>query len=212
MSVLIEAISVVVPVPVLKQKIPGGFPGYIRGCPNQTFCHDGNLTRVGFMHSDDVERFVARLERSGLRRNADGEAADIAVVDQLTGCELPCRWLKLGCHVEGFQFAARVDDDCLDVAIPNGWEFEGSISQSPSWTPLADEASLPLVETRGQMEVRLNLATGQQVFVGRTSSPSKKPAGRPKPRGRMGRHLARVLKFFGHRNPGGNSRSSSSAN
>ena len=71
MSVLIEAISVVVPVPVLKQKMPGGFPGYIRGCPNQTFCHDGKLTRVGFMHSDDVERFVARLERSGLRRVPD---------------------------------------------------------------------------------------------------------------------------------------------
>ncbi|MFP6703542.1 MAG: hypothetical protein VB861_17475, partial [Planctomycetaceae bacterium] len=104
------------------------------------------------------------------------------------------------------------DDDCLDVAIPDGWEFEGSISQSPSWTPLADEASLPLVETRGQVEIRRNLATGQQVFVGRTSSPSKKPAGRPKPPGRLGRHLARVLKFFGLRNPGGNSRSSSSAN
>ncbi len=54
MAVLIEGISVVVPVDVLEEKYPGGLDAYANDCPNQTFCCDGELTRVGFMTPVDV--------------------------------------------------------------------------------------------------------------------------------------------------------------
>jgi len=55
MPVLIEYINVIVPRTVLEEKYSGGFRAYRLRCPNQTFCSDDYLTRIGFMGSHGVE-------------------------------------------------------------------------------------------------------------------------------------------------------------
>jgi len=66
MSVLAAAFSVVISVETLNRKYPGGAIQYARDCPNQTFCSDGLLTRVGLMTTDDMLSFVRSLEHHGL--------------------------------------------------------------------------------------------------------------------------------------------------
>ena len=66
MPVLIEAISVVVKKRAIEERFPGGVPGIVSQVPNQTYCDDGNLVRVGFMSPPDVQDFVGHLEACGL--------------------------------------------------------------------------------------------------------------------------------------------------
>lgn len=73
MSVLIEAISVIIRADRLLERFPDGWEAFKRFVPNQTLCADGDLVRVGFMSPPDVEEFILALERVGLvYQDADG--------------------------------------------------------------------------------------------------------------------------------------------
>jgi len=101
-AVLAEFLNVIVPVRALEERYPGGVEGYARACPNQTFCRDEHLTRIGFMSPADVESFVTSLiTDTSLRLRDGGRFVDIAVVDTLFGPSAPCAWLEFG-----------VRDDC----------------------------------------------------------------------------------------------------
>jgi hypothetical protein len=63
MAVLIEAISVAIRQETLEAKYPGGIEGFVRDVPNQTFCADSYLARVGFMTPVDVEGYIRQLAR-----------------------------------------------------------------------------------------------------------------------------------------------------
>jgi hypothetical protein len=58
MSVLIEAISVVMRADELLKKFPGGWDAFKGIVPNQTLCADNEIVRVGFMTPQDVESFI----------------------------------------------------------------------------------------------------------------------------------------------------------
>ena len=91
MAVATGCISIIVPIRALEERYPGGVKAYERDCPNQTFCRDEHLTRVGFMGPQDVEWFVNSLtERSALVLQNDGSFTDIAVVDSVFGPTAPC--------------------------------------------------------------------------------------------------------------------------
>lgn len=95
MSVLCEALSVLVRAATLDEKYPGGLEAYRAAVPNETWCSDGKLTRVGFMRPEDVVNYLGVLRaRSGLVTDIDGRWIDVAVVDQLTGPTAPCNWVK----------------------------------------------------------------------------------------------------------------------
>jgi hypothetical protein len=98
MSVLIEAISVVMRADELLKKFPGGWDAFKGIVPNQTLCADNEIVRVGFMTPQDVESFIKKLQLVGLEFLRDGEAIDIAVVDQTRGLTSKCAWLEFG-HV-----------------------------------------------------------------------------------------------------------------
>ena len=102
MSVLAEAISVVVQLSTLNTKYPGGADQYQRDCLNNSYCADQYLARVGFMTPADVKQFVAHLENSGMVFVRDGRVVDIAVVDQFQGLTAPCDWLGGGRHPDGY--------------------------------------------------------------------------------------------------------------
>ena len=72
MSIVIEAISVVVPIAVLESKYPGGAARYESDCPNGTYCADEHLSRIGFMVPADVRAFVEHLSHLGLVHQDEG--------------------------------------------------------------------------------------------------------------------------------------------
>jgi len=135
MPVLIEAISVVVRKDAIKAKFPGGWPALVAGVPNRTLCHDEDIARVGFMSPEDVRSYVDGLECSGLQYLVDGEAHDLAVVDQEVGILVSVGWLEIAAlpneEVGGTVMACRLyGSDSKELFAPAHWKFAGSMSQN----------------------------------------------------------------------------------
>jgi hypothetical protein len=140
MAVLVEGISVIVRKEAIKRKIKGGWNAFKKTIPNRTFCADEEIARVGFMSPSDTRMYVETLEGLGLRFLADGEAVDIAVVDQLAGPTTKCGWLefaRLPFGGEDYKISAcwffegpkvasgiHVDPKGLIVEVPEGWDRE----------------------------------------------------------------------------------------
>jgi hypothetical protein len=131
MAVLIEAISVVVRRERIEESYPGGWEAFVRNVPNSTLCADDHLARVGFMSPEAVQSFVANLGAAGLHFLRDGEAVDLAVVDQRQGPTTMVSWLEAGTlpHGDGsITIARRVGDESGQFVAPDGWVFETSLS------------------------------------------------------------------------------------
>ncbi len=135
MALLAEAISVVIRRPAIDAHFPGGWQAFVEAAPNQTLCADDHLVRLGFIEPAEVEDFVNALGAHGIRYLVDDTAADLVVVDQRLGPMAPCEWIQfgrvtigdgVGDHVAGCRL---VGDDANILATPDGWVFEGSLSQ-----------------------------------------------------------------------------------
>lgn len=59
MSVLIEAISIVIRADELLKKLPGGWDVFKGIVLNQTLCADNEIVRVGFMTPQDVLYYLS---------------------------------------------------------------------------------------------------------------------------------------------------------
>jgi len=79
MGVLVEALSVIVPVSLLEKKYPGGVESYRKHAPNGTFCTDSHLTRIGFMTPTDVKDFIDSLQAAGLVFHDGKQFVDVAI-------------------------------------------------------------------------------------------------------------------------------------
>lgn len=174
MSVLIEAISVVVRADQLLKKFPGGWDAFKTIVPNQTLCADNEVVRVGFMTPQDVEAFIKKLQRIGLEFLRDGEAIDIAVADQMSGITSKCTWLEFG-HVNmdgsGPRIAAcrLVGSRINQVVTPPDWKYEDSLSSSLGFVPSKRAAKgMKYLRHENGLDVYINPITGQEMYVGRT--------------------------------------------
>lgn len=172
MSVLVEAISVIIRRDSLDRQFNGGWDGFVGTVPNQTFCFDDHLARVGFMNPSDVEAFIAMLESQGLEfRNDAGEAIDLVVVDQLRGSTLAAPWLGFAkLEIEGGGVSACWLQGEVDsgLAVPIGWKLDGSISAKTLFVSAEDtEDRITFLRRDGDIDVYLDLRTGKEVFAGR---------------------------------------------
>ena len=171
MPVLIEAISVVVKKRAIEERFPGGVPGFVSQVPNQTYCDDGNLVRVGFMSPPDVQDFVGHLEACGLVYLNNGCPEDIVVVDQLQGPMVKCGWL-LFLHLQiddGKILTACLegDDGPDQVVCPSGWEFSNSLSRRNTFVPSEKIAErLEPLPSESGLSVFRDRETGKKVFSG----------------------------------------------
>lgn len=174
MPVIIEGISVVTRAAAIASKMAGGEQAFFSLIPNQTYCADNELTRVGFMAPMDAEAFVHRLTAAGLVHLRDGAAVDIVVVDQLKGPLSQCNWIEYGkiaidragsqkivvCRLAGSQSTT--------VVMPSGWTFEQSLSNSHKFVPLEEiSKSMKFLRHENGLDVYLDLATGKETYVGR---------------------------------------------
>lgn len=122
MSVLVEAISVIVRNATLEASYPGGVAGYAADCPNGTFCSDGRLGRVGFLSAQDVRFFVDMLESHGMVHRRGLASIDIAVVDQNQGPDPGCLWLDFGRQPDGTACCWPAGEAIGPLVVPHGWE------------------------------------------------------------------------------------------
>jgi len=166
MSVLIEALNVIVQRATLDVKYPGGVVGYERDCPNQTFCTDNHLTRVGFMHPDDVKRFVTHLDAFGLVHLTDNLCVDIVVVDQLHEPTAPCPWIEGGIVADGYGAVWLRGEGPGAIAVPRGWTppRPGEMLLMPN---VEIEGRLFPLTRDGAVEVVLDLKDARELYRGR---------------------------------------------
>jgi hypothetical protein len=186
MAVLVEAISVITRRDAIDAKYPGGWAAFVQAAPNSTLCYDSELARIGFMHPQDVERFIVRLTEGGLIFLVDNKAQDLAVADQQRGLMTECDWLefaklpfgKTGGKVsacwffDGPRVASGVHfrGKSIDLATPPGWEFEESLSHRFGFVPTGqEEGRLKFLRSDDGMDVFLDQQTGKEVFVPRKS-------------------------------------------
>jgi len=166
MSVLAEAMSVIVPREVLDTKYPGGLAAYHAACPNETFCTDEHLTRVGFMSPADVEAYVRRLESYGLVYLRGGMAIDLCVVDQHRGPTTQCDWIDGGKHADGYAAVWLAGADPSTMYAPIHWSPEQSGELGFVASKDAADRMIGLAKDEG-IETMLDLNTGREVSVGR---------------------------------------------
>ena len=183
MAVLVEAISVIVRRDAIESKYLGGWDAFEKDSPNATLCADEHLARVGFMTPVDVESFIKYLVSYGLVFLDSGKAKDIVVADQQSGITTECDWLKFGklgfgssgkvsaCWLfDGPRIAAGIhlSSPSMQIATPHGWVFEGSLSQTFTFSPTEHvDRSLKFLRHQDGLDIYLNTVTENEVFVGR---------------------------------------------
>ena len=94
MAVLVEGLSVIARSDRISKHYEGGDKAFIVEVPTANFCFDGELTRIGFMHPDDVSLYTKLLSERGLNHISTSNSSDFVVVDQLQGPLDQCAWLK----------------------------------------------------------------------------------------------------------------------
>lgn len=174
MTVLAEGISVVVRADVIARLMNDDWSEFVAIAPNATLCCDNELARVGFMDPKDVEAFVHHLESRGFRYLENGTALDLVVVDQQRGPTVKCEWiecLRYRCSANGeTALGCRLIGGKEDKFFtPDGWQFEGSLSQKFGFQPSASvDPRYRFLRNEGGLDVYLDITTGKEVFVGRT--------------------------------------------
>jgi hypothetical protein len=179
MAVLVEATSVIVRREAIDVGLDGGWAHFQDIVPNQTLCTDGELARVGFMTPSDTEGFVKRLECDGLTFHDGEKAIDLVIVDQDRGPKLRVDWLNVvrfdfddgqtvvtACYLLDGSLASPSRTDWLSA--PEGWAFEGSISQRRRVHRVDEHDEVVLIDHRDGVDVYRELATGREVYCGRT--------------------------------------------
>jgi len=174
MTILIEAISIVVRCDALERLGPDGQDHFYSSIPNQTYCSDGRLARVGFMEEKDALDFVAVMESLGLVRLEADAPADFMIALQGVTDSVPCKWLerfKVECRGNTLDVAAFVDDegkvyleeDPGGFVAPSGWSPEDLVHQS--------QDNLRYLRSRhsdgGGMLDHYRSPDGQVVYIGR---------------------------------------------
>ena len=177
MAVLVEAISVVMKAEEILPKYPGGWETLKEDCPNDTLCADGQLIRVGFMTPGDAKQFVGDLSSHGITYVEDGEAMDLVIVDQQRGMAVSCEWAEFGRveigHDQTRQVGAcrMIDSESQTLATPDGWAYEGSLSDKFIYVDSDDVPEhMEFLRREDNVDVYRDKRTGKEVYAGRTDS------------------------------------------
>ena len=190
MAVLVEAISVIVRRDAIDRQFQGGWHEFENVVPNSTLYADDELGRVGFMSPPDVETFVRYLEEGGLTFVKNGQALDIAVVDQMRGPTMPADWLEFA-HIPfgetgnkvaacwlfeepritaGIHMSAR-DFPEMPLATPDGWTYDDSLSANFKFVGNDEMGEkLKFLRHENGLDVYLDLSRGKEIYVGRSKA------------------------------------------
>lgn len=171
MAVLVEVISVIVRLEAVRDAYAEEPERFLRRVPNATFCADDRLARIGFMSEADVRPFLHLLESDGLRHLREGQAQDVARVDQRYGALDPAPWLEVGeMDVPGGRVRAcwLAGEPPGRLSVPRGWRYERSLSREHGFTAgEAFDERMTFVRRDPEHDVYVDRETGREVYVGR---------------------------------------------
>ena len=170
MAVSAIACSVVVRNATIEARFPGGMPAFTGSCPNQTFCTDGTISRVGFMVEKDARTFFNRLVGAGLAPSSAEAASEIALVLQGQRFVYPCDWLQLGLF-DGRPAVWLAGTDRGSLFIPRG-DLNSDIG--PPIPEFRESYELIGLKSNGKVEVYRHKTTGEVRYVGRPFHPVRK--------------------------------------
>jgi hypothetical protein len=178
MPVLIEAISVVIKRSAIEEKYPGGFAAFEREAPftgpEDMFCADAELARIGLMAPVDSQQFCERLEALGF--SSAREAVDVVVIDEVTGPTVPCDWVELvpwsvpGGTVTACRLAGSTDDM---LVVPQGWTYADSATNTCIYVPGRAWDTLEYLRSEGSVDVVRDKLTGKVGGIGRPNWPDE---------------------------------------
>lgn len=171
MSVLVEAVTLVVRRPSLEAVYRGGVDAFLqaaRGLPTppRFACdRDPQLVNVSFERRDHAAIAIELLETNGLVNVEDTKAGDFVYVDQQNGPAAPCDWLEWERFTDGVTVAWMAGLEPGTLAAPEDWTpADASPAQSDGDSDLTRTSNrfLPLA-TKDKTEILLDLDTGTQI-------------------------------------------------
>jgi len=139
---------------------------FVSSSPNQTFCTDGEISRVAFMVTDDARMFTSRLVDVGLVARTE-----IALVTQGQGFDYPCDWLHLGLF-EGHPCAWLAGSDRGSLFIPE-CDLNSKIVATTA-EEFRKSFEFVGLKANGKVAVYRHKKTGEIRYVGRPFHPSRK--------------------------------------
>jgi hypothetical protein len=124
----------------------------------------------------DVQAFVEGLQEHGIVYLKNGKAQDLVVVDQQRGPASPCDWVDFGQVNPGSDPNIKVSACRLvgsasqQLITPDGWKFENSLSAKFGFVPnQTKNERLVFVEKCDGVDVYIDMNTGKEVYIGRSS-------------------------------------------
>ena len=136
--------------------------------PNATALSDKYIWRCSFMAHADAQKFAGSLNELGLN-TSQGPDSDVVIATEFDRSVEPyCEWLRIGvwdkaviAWKEGTNPETVTAREGWDPKIGSGFEFHDPSSMQ----------FLEFVRLEDNVEVFLNKKTGQEVYIGRTSTP-----------------------------------------
>jgi hypothetical protein len=167
MSVLVEALSLVVPRKVLDISYPGGTEAFLQrmmepDIPMRRGVSDEHLVSIAFYNPEDADKAVTILVDLGVVAVSDDAFYEFAFVDQQHGPTMPCSWLEFRRHRKGFSYCWLPGTDPTELRVPDGWEPEQSSSLVRQDIRKIPGRAFKLSEEDG-IETWLDLQTGRVI-------------------------------------------------
>jgi tetratricopeptide (TPR) repeat protein len=136
--------------------------------PNATALSDKHIWKCSFMAHADAQKFVRALDQLGLN-TSQGPDSDVVIATEFDRSVEPyCEWLRTGvwdkaviAWKEGTHPETVTAREGWDPKVGSGLEFHDPSSMQ----------FLEFVRLEDNVEVFLNKKTGQEVYIGRTSTP-----------------------------------------
>jgi hypothetical protein len=171
MSVLVEAITVIIRNSTAEALIQGGADAIKEDAPNETFRTDGVLSAIGFTNPQDTRVYVDSLKQLGFKFVEDSTSSDIAVCDQNRGFTTNCDWLGTDLDERGVRYCWLLGEERGAIAANNGWTFENSMYTKGSFTEEGSPIDhLEFIREEGGMRVYWDKNKSEEVFITNTYS------------------------------------------
>lgn len=185
MAILIEGITVIVRRPAIEERYEGGVEAFAAAAPSPLFCLDDDLVAVAFTDADDAEAYCNDLAAAGVDFGDEGRSAEVAITDQFHGLLTETAWLEMArvdfdeqdheITVAWFHEGAQHTGDLpgpgdeLEVAVPEGWSYETSLSALARFVPDEEIAArLEFVRHEADgVDVYRDRATGEELHLRR---------------------------------------------
>lgn len=183
MAILIEGITVIVRRPAVEERYAGGLEAFAAAAPTPLVCLDDDLIAVAFMDPGEAEEYCTGLAEAGIRFGDEERPPEVAIADQFHGLLTETDWIELArvdfdeegheITVAWFHEGEEHTGDLpgpgeeLEVAVPEGWSYETSMSALARFVPEEEMAArLEFVRHDADgCDVYRDRATGEELHL-----------------------------------------------